>query len=698
MYGDRSFSLLVQPDQWARCAHQNTALLAGGGVELDWADSDPSERCDPAPARPAAVSGLAFDRWCRSYRSRTGTGAVEVAEARTVPMRADCPGPLDRPTALAVDSGQRLYVIEAGTGSVLVVDLIGRRVLRRIALGRHRPVDLVAECGRALLLCRRPDALYCLDGRRGPRPGPVLVRPRCAAGLPPRRVTVGWLVLWSDGRTGVIARPDGTVELEVDGATDLEVDRSGLLVVARGPGRSLRRFQRDATSGWTELEPVGAPGYDGGALTFAPDGRIAYTTSGGWQSSSGSVARHQSEGTVTSYRLDSGSYRTRWGRMFLQACLPVHTSVRVRWLTSDEDEVPDPIPASPPSRGARSVPHPEQTPPLPPATLLAALPADGAPLYRRGAEDPWQPGPDGFASYEAPVAAPPGRYLWLQLQLTGTAGVTPRVRGLRIERPGHRLLSSLPRAWSRQEQDAAWLQQFLAPAEGMLDELDWQAAQRSVLLDPRATPAEALPWLASFAGLVLDQRWPEPARRTLVAEAYSLFARRGTKQALVRTLGIYLGRDPVLVERWQLRGLGGTVLGVAEPEPAPRVGANLDTGTLGRFTIGGRLPHDDSFRASAHRFTVLIPGTLTAEQREVVQDLLDSQRPAHTLVDLCELGSGMRVGSRLRVALTSFIGPGAQIEPAVLGEQRLGTDGSLGVAAVGSRLGQNSATGRVLVG
>ena len=126
--------------------------------------------------------------------------------------------------------------------------------------------------------------------------------------------------------------------------------------------------------------------------------------------------------------------------------------------------------------------------------------------------------------------------------LTGTERVTPRVRAMRVERPGHALLRALPRAWSRDDGDADFLQRFLAPAEGMLHELDERAAQRAVLVDPQATPQEALPWLASFAGLVLDRRWPGSARRGLIAEAYPLYRRRGTKAALTRILEIYLGR------------------------------------------------------------------------------------------------------------------------------------------------------------
>ena len=56
MNGSRGYSLLVQPDQWARCAHKDTALLAGGGVELTWTDDDTT---GAACRRPPEPSGLA---------------------------------------------------------------------------------------------------------------------------------------------------------------------------------------------------------------------------------------------------------------------------------------------------------------------------------------------------------------------------------------------------------------------------------------------------------------------------------------------------------------------------------------------------------------------------------------------------------------------------------------------------------------
>ena len=157
------------------------------------------------------------------------------------------------------------------------------------------------------------------------------------------------------------------------------------------------------------------------------------------------------------------------------------------------------------------------------------------------------------------------------------------MRSLRVETPGHQLLNALPRTFSTVDEQADFLHGFLTPAEGMLHDLDAAAAGRSVLVDPRTAPGEMLAWVASLAGLVLDQRWPEQARRELVAEAYQLYARRGTAAALERILELYLRRRARIVEQWRLRGLGGAVLGL-EPDglQAPTVGGNTRaTGMLG---------------------------------------------------------------------------------------------------------------------
>lgn len=710
MNGNRGYSLLVQPDQWARCAHNGTALLAGGGVELTWADNDTA---GTACRRPPEPSGLAFDRDCYAYRAWPAAGRVQALAWGASAAPASGTAGLRRPVGLAIDGQQRLYICEADAGLVHVIDLIGGRLLRKVPLGCGRPVDAAADCGRAIVLGRQPDGLYYLEGRHAPRPGPRLVPPYCYPPADPIRICAGPFVLWRqrDGQDAFLARPDGTIVAHVPAACDVEAMPDGTIVVARGPGQAFRRFSPDA-EGWAELEPLAAPGFDGGAVSAAPNGRAAFTTAAGIGWTAGSSAVHVTVGSVVSYRFDGGQYRTRWGRVFLDACQPAGTAVTVRFLTSDADEVPDPVPASPPDRGARTVPHPEATPPLPSQQQLDAA-GEPMPVFRRpnGREQPWQqiPADDPYETYETAVQAPPGRYLWLALTLAGTVQVSPKVRAIRIERPGHPLLQALPKAWSRDDAQADFLQRFLGAPEGVLYELQLRAATRNILVDPQSTPQEALSWLASFAGLVLDYRWSDQAKRTLIAEAYPLFRRRGTKAALTRTVAIYLelNRSPVIFEEWQFRGLGGTILGLSPEGPAaPAVGGDArQAGALGHFTVGGQRASQDSYTRAAHRFCLLIPGDLSQEQREVVSSLVDQHRPAHTLYRVLELGPGMRCGDRLRLSLTSFVGPRTPWAPAVMGrrtiggiETRGGIGGVLGQPAVGTRLDGTAAVGEVRVG
>ncbi len=698
MDGDRGLRVLAHPDQWERCGHLDTTLVPGGGVTLTWCDADPAEL-----GPPGTPAGLAFDGACRAYRTRPPSGRVEVLALSG--QRGTGGAPLDRPVALAVDDADRLYVAETGTGLVHVLDLDAGRRLAATAVAD--PVDLACAGRLVWVLSTGPARLVRLEGHGGPFPGPPVRSPRCRGRLRPVRLALDAgepVLLWSapDPARTVVADLDGTVLVEVPGGTDLDVTPDGSLIVACGAGRSMRRFTPDGGL-WVEAEPLDAPDHDGGAIAVAPNGRVAFTIAAGLGWTAGSAARHVTSGVVVGYRLDSGAPRTRWGRVFLDACVPPGTAIRVRAVTADDGDVPDPVPRHAPDRLVGPMPDLGDAPPMPSGAALAAA-GGPQPVFRRttGREQPWVQidADDPFDTFEAPVVAAPGRYVWLELTLSGTARTSPKVRALRVEVPGHRLLYQLPRAWSRDEDDAAFLQRLLAPAEGLLHELDQAAADRVRLVDPATAPQEALGWLAGFAGLVLDRRWPDAARRTLIAEAFWLYRRRGTEGMLRRILKTYLGRSVVIVEEWRLRGLGGITLGTTRGgPPAPAVsGSARHTGSLGRFVLGeSDRERDDSFAAFAHRFRVLVPGELTAEQRSVTADIIEAHKPAHTLGEVCELGPGMRVG-RVHVGLTSFVGPQPGWERAVLGRVQLGRDGVVGSPAVGAQLGRSATVGEVRVG
>ncbi len=230
------------------------------------------------------------------------------------------------------------------------------------------------------------------------------------------------------------------------------------------------------------------------------------------------------------------------------------------------------------------------------------------------------------------------------------------------------------------------------------------------MLDPRSAPAEILPWLASFVGLLLDERMghaPRPGgkiedvRRTLIAEATWLFRFRGTVPGLRHFVEIYLGIQTILIEKFRARGLGGALLSDS--------GGLSSNSILGAgFRVGGAIGEDetqllsgsieDAFDTHAHRFSLIIPASLTSEQLDVVKQILDLHRPAHTLVDVCTVGAGMRVGRGLHVELTSIIGRNGGFSQLQLGNAMLGRGAILGrpdagTVIGGSRLGEDSRVG-----
>jgi phage tail-like protein len=492
-----------------------------------------------------------------------------------------------------------------------------------------------------------------------------------------------------------------------------------VLVVARRPNEDFRRFcvgENEPATSPPELPPLKARGYNGSGIVRAPDGRIGFWTDRGFRQAVAARLRYLPSGSVTTFRLDSGEFQTVWGRIFLDACIPKDTEIVVRCVTADEPPDEPLLAHSPPANTNADPPHKNLSPPLPPQSLAAQLlKAPAQSLHRResGRELPWvRPAEDDpFETYEAMVLAAPGRYLWVRLELSGNTRATPRVRVLRAEYPTHDYLRRLPQTFSRDEHVAPFLRRYLAIFEGLLGELEAKADARAALLNPRSAPAEILPWLASFLGLALDERMARApraggqttdVRRTLISEATWLFRFRGTVRGLRRFVEIYLGTQIILIEKFRVRGLGGALIGDTE--------AIMSSSILGAgFRIGGAIGEGemqvltgsvaDAFETHAHRFALVIPAELTSEQQSVIEQILEMHRPAHTLVEVCTVGAGMRVGRGLHIALTSIIGRSGGFTQLQLGGSALLGRGAIlgkpeaGAVIGGSRLGEDSHVG-----
>ncbi|MFV0257743.1 MAG: phage tail protein [Acidimicrobiales bacterium] len=624
-----------------------------------------------------------------------------------------------RPGAIAADGDGGIWVAEVGTGEVAVHDRWSRRIRQRFRVGDATPgphrgrvvLDLAADGAAVYAVCDAPGGVVRLSLGVEPRelPTPELARParpvRVAArngvvavlyqGSPPSGPDgsgsgdQAWVVVHH--RRG--AEPDRPEVIPVAGATDLAVhdtDRDGrpdrALFVADGPGGMVSHF-RFGAGRWRLERRLAARGWDGRGLLALPDGSVGFWSGAGLQRPLAGRGRLRTTGRVTTLALDRREFGGRWGRLFLEACIPPGTSVQVHAAVSDDEERDDETPpAPPPSVGPGA--GPVGGPPRVPRHLRPGPGEVTGRLHRRvtGRPEPWSrpAADDGFATYEAPVDAGPGRYLWLTFELSGTGSAGPRLRTVQVERSTHGHLERLPRVYTRHDSDG-FLERYLAVLTGTVDDLDDRAAQRRVLLDPRSVPEEALPWLAGFVGLVLDDRWPLDARRRLVAEATRLLSRRGTVTGLSRMLEILLGVAPILVEHFRLRGVGGIGLG---PESAtdrsaaggPVVGAGFRVG--GALHDGPRpgaeVPAAGHATGYAHRFTVLVPRHLGPDERDALDHLLTVHAPAHTGFEVCELGVGMRTGRGLHLGLSSLIGPTGAWRDTRVGHWAVGRDAVLG--------------------
>ncbi|HUH12079.1 MAG TPA: phage tail protein, partial [Longimicrobiales bacterium] len=218
-----------------------------------------------------------------------------------------------------------------------------------------------------------------------------------------------------------------------------------------------------------------------------------------------------------------------WHRLFLDACIPPGTKVRLESRAADRlDELE--------TESWSEEPRP----------------------YRRrgGSELPWVRGRaplDAAAAgtWELLFQRARGRYLQLRVALDGNGRATPRLFALRVWYPRFSYLREyLPAVWREDPASASFLDRYLGNAEGTLTEIEGRIAGAQVLFDQRTAPAELLEWLAGWLGASLDAAWSEEKRRFFLANAMRVYAGRGTAQGIVRALRLALEEcpDPALFE------------------------------------------------------------------------------------------------------------------------------------------------------
>jgi phage tail-like protein len=168
-------------------------------------------------------------------------------------------------------------------------------------------------------------------------------------------------------------------------------------------------------------------------------------------------------------------------------------------------------------------------------------------------------------------------------------------------------------------QTDVFLGHFLLIFESVLGPIEQTIDMLVNYFDPRLTPAELLPWLASWVGIELDENWPLARRRDLVYGAVTLYRWRGTRRGLREHLRLYTGRTPLIVENFDGLRL-------------EQDGALSENASLGE-------PHQNWLK-----ITVLANRPTELEER-VVRQIIEFQKPAHVGYSLeIKPANGMLVG------------------------------------------------------
>lgn len=153
---------------------------------------------------------------------------------------------------------------------------------------------------------------------------------------------------------------------------------------------------------------------------------------------------------------------------------------------------------------------------------------------------------------------------------------------------------------------------FLSIFEEILNPIETTIDNISYYFDPDITPSSFLIWLSSWAGMVLDERWPEDKKRHLIKSAVELYRWRGTKRGLSEHIRLVTGYVPEINE--QVRTAVKQVI--------------VDSQS-------GEIPKEEPAELKAHCFSVTLNvGKKEVIDADIVRAVIDAQKPAHTAYTL----------------------------------------------------------------
>ncbi|WP_350282062.1 phage tail protein [Nitrosomonas sp.] len=334
-------------------------------------------------------------------------------------------------------------------------------------------------------------------------------------------------------------------------------------------------------------------------------------------------------GVYISAQLDSGILSGQWHRVVLETELPRSGRILVSTYTSDRNLDDD------------EVAHVEWSAP---AVISTDAPNDLPELL---------------------IQSGPGRYLRLRLELLGDGYSTPLISNVLIHGPRSSSLRYLPPPFHQDPESAHFLDRFLSYFDTVQEEIRFVIQDFTRYLDPGSVPAGPfLEWLGSWFDWQFLAQWPTDLRREMLSRSIEFFRQRGTLEGLRQMLQWHTGLtdgQPRIIEHFRLRDYALL---------QQRRDADIHPLYVGQY------PLEPAADRITHWFTVVVPASAVPDQesRDLLQRLIEAQKPAHTAFQLRVFSPGVRIGRQSSIGLDTWLG---NYPEAPLGALSLGQSSTL---------------------
>jgi phage tail-like protein len=304
-----------------------------------------------------------------------------------------------------------------------------------------------------------------------------------------------------------------------------------------------------------------------------------------------------------------------------------------------------------------------------------------------------------------------GVYLFVGARLSGDRGATLRLKQLRADFDTESYVSYLPAIYREPAGRADFLKRLVSLFQGLFEDIEDEAEALERYFDTSAAPAEGLAWLATWLAVELSEGEPEARVRESIARAFRRYQWRGTieglRLALLEDAGVHATiSEPIAAGSFWAMPRAADCGGGQGLAPSPLgAGTHLSSTEPGGAVLGMTAELDHSylitdaqfgeplFEGVAWQFVVEVyRGEVGGEARlQTVKEIIEREKPAHTMYRLVVLDSRMRVGAQARVGVDMLVGGAGGPTPLGQGGDVFGLRlGGAPSARVGvSRLGED---------